>query len=174
MGNKELLEKIEFHLEQQKKGWKNLIYGLGGLYQSFNELDIEGKRDTKERIEEYELKKYLNKNHDVLDIGCNCGFIDLQISPYVNSIDGIEINPYLIDIANEVKKYLKIEKVSFYAKGFEDYETDKKYDAVFSFAADEVADGLSKLSFIDYVKKILSLMKEGGYLFFESQASDVI
>lgn len=174
MNNKELLKKIKFHLEQQKKGWKHLIYGLGGLYQSFDELKIKGKRNTENRIKEYELKKYIKNYYNILDIGCNCGFIDLKLAKYVNSIDGVEINPFLVAIGNEVKTYLKIKNVNFHPIGFEEYETDKKYEAIFSFAADEVADDLSKLSFTYYIKKILSLMTMDGYLLFESQASDIL
>ncbi len=174
MNNEELLKKIKFHLEQQKKGWNYLIYGLGDLYQSFDELKIKGQRNTEARIKEYELKKNMKKHYNILDIGCNCGFIDLKLSPDVNSIDGIEINPFLVAIGNEVKTYLKIKNVDFHPIGFEKYETRKTYEVVFSFAADDVADGLSKLSFMDYIKKISSLMVKDGYLFFESQASDIL
>ncbi|MBU0467107.1 MAG: sulfatase-like hydrolase/transferase [Nanoarchaeota archaeon] len=174
MDKEQLLNKIKKHLERQRQEWKHLIYGLGDLYQSFEEIGIKGQRNTKQRIEEYGLKKYLKSEYTVLDIGCNVGFVDLQISQSVRNIEGVEINPYLIDIGNEVKKFLEIDNVTFYPEGFEKFSTEKKYDSIFSFAADDVADGLSKLSFEQYIDKIILMLNEGGYLFFESQASDVM
>ena len=81
--NKELLRKIRSHLASQRDGWQHLIYGLDKLYQSYDELNVEGQRNTERRIIEYELKKHLQETDSVLDIGCNCGFIDLQISYFI-------------------------------------------------------------------------------------------
>jgi cyclopropane fatty-acyl-phospholipid synthase-like methyltransferase len=170
----ELKQRIKKHLENQEKNWEYLIYGKGMLYQSFNKLGINGQRNTEKRMEEYELKRYLKKTDNVLDIGCNCGFICLQISDYVASCDGIEINPYLVKIAEEVKEYLNNINTNFHTTDFKDYNSTKKYNAIFSFAADEVADDLSRLSFEEYLKKILSLIEKGGYLFFEFQALDMV
>lgn len=174
MDKEQLFKQIEIYLEGQKKEWPHLIYGVGDLYQSFNELGIKGKRNTEERIVEYELKTYLKETDSILDIGCNCGFIDLQIAKHVILTDGVEINPYLVKIANVVKDYLSNTNSFFHNSDFKNYNPDKKYNAVFSFAADEVADELSKLSFEDYIKKILSLSESESYLFFESQASDIL
>ncbi len=168
MNNKQLLKKIEFIKEEQNKNWKNLIYGKGDLYQSYDELNIKGKRNTKKRIKQYELKKYLHESFDILDIGCNCGFIDLQISNLVFSVEGVEINPYLVKIGNKVKEHLNIKNVNFHNKSFEDFKGDGVYDVIFSFASDEVADGLSNLSYEDYIKKIVSLLNREKYLFYES------
>ena len=61
MDNQQLLEKIKAHLDRQKKEWDHLIYGLGVLYQSFDKLNIKGKRNTEKRIQEYELEEYLKE-----------------------------------------------------------------------------------------------------------------
>lgn len=39
----------------------------------------------------------------MLDIGCNCGFFTIVVSRYVKYIEGLDINPYLINIADDVK-----------------------------------------------------------------------
>ncbi len=172
--SKELLTKIEDLKLEQNKSWDSLVYGMGDLYQSFVSLGIKGKRSTEERIIEYELLKYLNKSSNIIDIGCNVGFIDLQIAPYVNSTTGVEINPHLSAISNAVKNHLNQTNSTFVASGFENYVSDKKFDGIFSFAADEVADGLSKLNFDEYIEKLDNMLNEKGYIFFEFQASDML
>ena len=49
----------------------------------------------------------ITKNKNVLDIGCNVGFVILSLSKVIKSGYGFDINPYLIEIANTVKNHLK-------------------------------------------------------------------
>ena len=67
-------------------------FGEGKFYQSFPRIKLEGERPTDIRIEKYDLKRYLSKKVDVLDIGANDGFIDMEISSEVNSVLGVEYN----------------------------------------------------------------------------------
>lgn len=170
----ELHKKLDKILEEQKNNWEHLVYAGGKFYQSLEKVGIEGRRSTEKRFEDYEIKKYLNKEKSVLDIGANTCFFSLNISEQVKEIDCVEINKYLVQIGKEVRDFLKIENVNFFTTDFKNFVTDKKYDIVMSFAVDEVADGLSKLSFEDYLDKILNLLKEEGMIFFESQAEDIM
>lgn len=169
----ELHEKLKKHLENQNENWDSLIYAQEkGFYQGLDEIKIEGCRNTEKRFEEYGVEKYLSKEKIVLDIGSNCGFIDLYFSRFLDSITGVEINPFLIKIANEVKDFLKIPNAVFVCSKFEDYEAKQKFDIVCSFANDSTIDDNMEFSFKQYIEKIWNLLKNGGLVLFESQALD--
>ena len=122
----------------------------------------------------YKIEKYMSKDRLVLDIGSNCGFVSLFASRYFGHIDGVEINPYLVAIANDAKNYLKIKNAAFHCSSFEKFKIDKKFDVIFSFANDSTIDENTKFNFKEYIQKILFLLKSHGLLIFESQAEDMI
>lgn len=170
---KQLHEKLYRHLDNQTKNWKSFIFAKDkGFYQGFDEIKITGWRNTENRFRSYNIEKYLSKNKKILDIGCNTGFFTLSVSRFVENIVGVEINPYLIDIANDVKKYLQIHNASFQKSSFEDFAALEKFDVVFSLANDETIDGNTKFTFKEYVEKITQILKNDGLLIFESQAAD--
>ena len=111
MQNKNLEQlhtKLRQHLENQKSGWKSFVYAQKkGFYQGFKEIVIDGARSTELRFSEYNIKKYLTKEKKSLDIGSNCGFFTLFVSKYLDSIKRVEINPYLVNVANDTKEFLK-------------------------------------------------------------------
>ena len=82
------------------------------------------------------------------------------------------MNPYLVKISDDVKEFLEIKNLTFYTSSFEEFTTDKKYDVVFSLANDETIDGNTKFTFEEYVEKIIKLMKNDGYLMFETVSTD--
>lgn len=169
----ELHEKLNQHIENQDKNWKSFIFSKNKkFYQSFLELNIEGERSTENRIKQYELESYLSEQKTALDIGCNSGFFTLMISKKLKSIDGVEINPFLINMGNEIKKFMNNDNCSFFTSSFEEFNTDKKYEIIFSLANDETIDGNTKFTFHEYIKKILELLSKKGILVFESQAAD--
>jgi len=172
----ELHQKLQSHLKEQEKNWNSFIYGTEhkGFYQGFKEIKIEGARSSEKRFNDYDLIKFLSKEKTVLDIGSNCGFLTLLISKHVKDTDGVEINPYLISISNDVKDYLGINNVNFYNKSFEEFSTSKKYDLICSFANDSTFDKNTKFNFQEYIEKIISLLEENGILIFESQAMDMM
>lgn len=78
----------------------------------------------------YQLQKkfylpYLNKDMEVLDFGCGNGSLTKAVSPYVKTIEGLEINDYPRKIAIEQQK-LKV-----YAS-LASLPIDKTYDAIIS------------------------------------------
>lgn len=169
----ELHKKFEKHLQDQTKNWKSFVYAKQkGFYQGFEEINIDGCRPTEKRFERYQIDKYLTKDIMALDIGCNCGFLTLFLSRFLNYIDGVELNPHLVKIAEDTKNYLKITNADFFASSFEDFEIEKKYDLVFSLANDETIDGNTKFTFKEYVDKILNLLTDEGYLMFETVSPD--
>jgi SAM-dependent methyltransferase len=175
MSLNELHKKLEKHLDEQSKNWKSFIYAQEkGFYQGFEELEIDGWRPSKKRFNSYKINDYLSEKKVALDIGSNCGFFSLYVSKFVKQIDGVEINPYLINIANDVKQYTKSLNSNFFNSSFENFFTEKKYDVIFSLANDSTIDKNTKFNFYEYLDKILNLLKKDGLLIFESQAIDVL
>lgn len=173
MSLEELHAKLQKHLDAQSKNWKSFIYAKDkGFYQGFDEIKISGWRSTEQRFKMYNIEKHLSKNKSVLDIGSNCGFFSLFVSRFVNHVDGIEINPYLVAITNDTKEFLKIQNAYFHVSSFEDFQTEKNYDVIFSLANDSTIDRNTKFHFHEYIGKILELLNDQGILIFESQAAD--
>ena len=171
-----LHSKLQGHLDRQEKEWEHFIFSKedGGFYQGLDEIKITGSRSSEKRFEEYEILEYLSKDKSVLDIGSNCGFFSIYVSKFVDKIFGVEINPYLIAISNDVKNYLNIKNANFVNLSFEEFKFDKKFDMIFSFANDSTIDGNTKFNFSEYIGKIKNLLKEDGLLIFESQAIDSV
>ena len=169
----ELHSKLKKHLEEQNIKWNHFIYSKqDGFYQGLDEIKIKGSRSSEKRFEEYNIEKYLSKDKAILDIGSNCGFFSIFISRFVKNVVGVEINPYLVSIANDTQNYLNITNAAFLSSSFEEFQTNKKFDIICSFATDSTIDDNTKFSFKEYIKKIKSLLTSDGLLIFESQAID--
>ena len=170
---KKLHNKLNSHLEEQSKNWKSFVYAKqNGFYQGFDEIKINGCRSTEKRFRRYKIEKFLSKQFSALDIGCNCGFFTIFASRYLDFMEGVEINPYLVEIANDTKNFLKIKNVNFYNSRFEDFEPNHNYDVIFSLANDETIDGNTKFTFEEYIQKIYNLLNENGFLIFETVSPD--
>lgn len=147
---------------------KHVFGGEGQFYQSYEPLGIPGSRNTTFRIETYELEKYLNKDMDVLNIGCNCGFIDCTIASKVRSITGIEYDAYYVDFANELKEIENIENVTFMAGDFNTIQLNKKFDMICSFAVHKWIG----LPLGEYFSRLYKLLKDNGIVLFETHGID--
>lgn len=147
---------------------KHVFGGEGQFYQSYEPLGIPGSRDTTYRIETYELDKYLNKDMDVLNIGCNCGFIDCTIASKVKSITGIEYDSYYVDFANELKEIEDIKNVTFMAGDFNTIRLNKKFDMICSFAVHKWIG----LPLEEYFSRLYKLLNDRGIILFETHGID--
>jgi ubiquinone/menaquinone biosynthesis C-methylase UbiE len=171
----ELHLKLKAHLKNQNEKWEHFIYSKqDGFYQGLDKINIKGSRSTEKRFNEYNIGSLFSKNKNVLDIGSNCGFVSLYTSEFVKSVTGVEINPFLVKISNDTKEFLNIQNVKFVCSTFEEYNTEEKFDIVYSFANDSTIDNNTTFNFEEYVQKILFLLSSGGLLIFESQALDVL
>jgi len=143
------------------------VYGGVNYYQSYIDMGIRGLRSSGDRISLYHIKEYLKIDDEVLDIGCNCGFLDMQIAPYVKKITGIEIEPRFVSIANQIKSKEHIENVEFFCENYWGNSRLGVYDVIFAFAihTNIMLSGATKEGFCD---SIIAHLKPGGYLFFES------
>ena len=137
----------------------------GGFYQSFPKLGITGARPTDIRIEQYGLKDLLNDSMNVLDIGCNIGFMDMEIAPLVRNVTGIEFNPVASRLSKSLARKLNIRNATFFDDDFKDWKnlSRRKYDLILSL---EVHQWIG-LSSKDYAAKIALFIKPCGFVLFE-------
>lgn len=145
------------------------IPDFGGVvpYQSLEMIGLKAGRPTEKRIEEYGLRQILKAEDDVLDIGCNSGFFDILVAGLVHSVTGVEYDKTLVRVGELVRDYLKVPNCVFYNGDFKEWykRTDRKlYNVIFSFAIHHWLD----LSPQDYCVILDSLLKEEGYICFES------
>lgn len=141
-------------------------FGQGQFYQSFERIGLSGTRPSLYRIEKYGIEGFLDKKQDILDIGCNAGFLDMTIAPLVCTVTGVEYDKSLVDIANCVKEHIKAYNCTFINSDFRDWykENLTTYNVIFSFAIHHWLN----LEPEDYAKKVDNLLREEGYLCFES------
>ena len=163
-----LHSELNLILSASKEHWTSHDYGEGYFYQGLNNLNISGIRDTESRVRAYKLTS-LVKDKSVLDIGCNSGFLDICLASSAKYIDALDINPFLIKCAEEVKDFTSISNINFFNKDFKDFSPAKqKYEVVLSFANHSTYDKNSVLDLHKYFEKISSLLVSGGTLIFES------
>ncbi|MDR1255192.1 MAG: class I SAM-dependent methyltransferase [Puniceicoccales bacterium] len=154
-------------LEAQLREYTSYDYGEGYFYQSCRPIHITGFRNTEARIAGMQLEKYV-AGKTVLDIGTNAGFLAIEIAPMCNKIEGFDINPYLIEVANCVKNFLKCDNVEFWAGTFEEFNREQSYEVVLSFANHSTYDHNTRQSTDDYFQKCCRYVSNEGLLLFES------
>ena len=156
-------------LEEEQNSYSSWKYGQSYFYQSCKPCSIRGLRNTEARIASMGLQS-LVKGARVLDIGCNVGFLDLELAPFAQSITAFDINPWCIKIAQRAADQLNIKNVHFICKTFEDFHEEKLYDVVLSFANHHTYDQNTTQSLEEYFSKISTCLRSGGVCCFESHA----
>lgn len=139
------------------------------LYQSYMMLGIVGKRSTEIRLRVYGLSGILNKDMDALEIGCNVGFLSLEVSRFVREIDAFDINPDYIWVAKRALDHLQVTNCNFFASGIHDFCSKKKYDVIMCTAI----HGWVGLSFDKFIVKICEFATPTGVILIESHELDV-
>lgn len=152
--------------------WNSFVYCDGYYYQGYERIGISGIKPTEERFKRYQIDKYLTSEKSVLDIGSNSGFLACYVSDFVKDVDGIELNPYLVEMGEETARFLGIKNVKFLKEDFISCQLQKQYDIVFSLSNHFTIDGNLNMDFESYIKKISDTLKAGGMLFFESHDID--
>ncbi|KAF0285586.1 hypothetical protein BA899_01935 [Spiribacter sp. SSL99] len=84
------------------------------------------------------------------------------------SVTGIELNPYLNKIAREAADHLSILNVAFCEEGFEEFDSDRKFDVILSLSNHHTIDGNLNLGFEKHMQRISNLLEVDGYMLFES------
>ena len=167
-----LHRKLNQHLLEQSDNWEDYDYGEGYFYQSLDSIGITGFRDTKARVEAMALKDFL-KNKEILEIGCNAGFLSHSVGDVVKSALGFDVNPFQVSIATDVANFLGLKNLDFRESSFEDFDCSKKFDVVISFANHSTHDGRTTQNLEDYFSRCQNLLKIGGALLFESHPPEI-
>jgi len=171
----DLHKKISHELQKQMKEYPHFIYEQGFPYQALNILGIYGIRPTETRFSEYGLSELIGKGDRILDIGCNCGFMLVYTSYRTGcSGDGIDINPYMINIGNHVAEFLGVsKKINLSAQRFQDFQPSGKYTVIFSFATHWTDDEQLRPDFYEYMHQLYTILSDNGLLIFESHTADI-
>lgn len=142
-------------------------YGEGYFYQSYERIGVTGFRDTEARVASMDLEKWV-RGKRVLEIGCNSGFLSLQIASYAAHVVGFDIMDHLIGIAEDVSKFVGANNVNFMASSFEDFHSSSSFDVILSFANHSTYDGQTRNSIEEYFDRCHRLCSTNGLLLFES------
>ena len=137
-------------------------------YQGMEKLGILGKRPVEKRAEVYGMARFIKGHMRVLEIGCNSGFLALETASYAAHVTAFDADPVYIQLGNLVKEHLQIHNCSLLASPVERFQTQDTYDAVISCAV----HGWIKLSFEEFVRRILAWLKPGGLFIFETHEID--
>ncbi len=149
--------------------WDAYDYGEGYLYQGLAELGITGLRDTRARTHAYGLQE-LASGRTVLDIGCNSGFVSLSAAKAAKQVVGVEVNPFLVRIAELGAGHLGLTNTAFRAMAFEDFQPTETFDVILSLANHSTYDGKTRQTTEMYLEKCHRLLTPGGTFLFESHA----
>ena len=131
-------------------------HAVNGFYESNLELGLEGLRSTEERMVVYHVNEYVNQKTRALDIGCNSGFFALSVAPYVKEIVGVELEKEQIDVALKAQQLMGVNNAKFVSCDFLKYETNERYDVIFSLAVHEYMINNEK-EMIVYANKLWNL-----------------
>ena len=140
------------------------------LYQSLPGLSLHGRRDTAERVESYCLRDYIGNSDSVLDIGCNCGFLDMEIASFAGKVCGVDVDREMIATANAVRDTLTIKNVAFRCIDIFTEDWEETFDCVFACAIHGVLIDRCGIDEAEFAERVLRHLKKGGRLFFESHA----
>ena len=142
-------------------------FGKYCFYQSLPMLGILGTRKTDIRIKEYGLANFINKNSSVLDIGCNSGFLDIEISAFARNVLGLEYNDKLVDIGKMSISACGIKNVVLINADYNEWQKTNKntFDIIMSFAVHVWLD----VAPIKYTEQLYKMLNNNGYVIFESQ-----
>ena len=163
---RQLHHKIRRHIVAGRS-WQGYDYGHGYLYQSYRDLKLSGRRNTEDRIASMSLIER-TRSKSVLDIGCNTGFISLAVARMASTVTGFDVNPHVINIANDCAHYLGMSNARFLVSSFTEFPEFEKFDVVMSLSNHITFDGPVFSTFDGYIAKCSRLLKKRGILVFES------
>lgn len=163
----ELTDRIFGLLDMQNKQWGKPYCG-GYAYQGYARVGIAGVKPTEERLEGYGFMPWLNGDMSVLEIGCNNGFMAIELAGRAGIVDAVEYNPFLVEIGRITAEALALDNVSFQVADFSNWMPARRYDVVLSFANHCTIDGNLAVEFESFVAKLWGLTQDGGWLLFES------
>lgn len=140
------------------------VKGVTLPYQGLEKIGLTGKRSAEKRFRIYRLAEYLSPEMDVLETGCNCGFLSWLAAQRVRHVDAFDVDANYIGLGSMLQREYNTENLNYAVSRFEDFAADKQYDAIISCAV----YGWVPIPFAAFVDKIDRWLKPGGILLFES------
>jgi 2-polyprenyl-3-methyl-5-hydroxy-6-metoxy-1,4-benzoquinol methylase len=102
------------------------------------------------------VNRHCSSGSSVLDVGCGCGDISLELALGGYDVVGIDLEPVRIENANALaRKYGKAEL--FFCKRFQDFKSSEKFDAVLM---GEVLEHFNNP--VDVLIKVKKVLSPGG------------
>ena len=155
--------------EQQRNP---VTYNEAIPYQRYDRIDFVGNRWTPEkRITDYGIDKYVFPGSVVLDVGCNTGFIGVELAYAYKAgmVHGVEPNSWLCRVGELVAEHLGVaDRTRFSDCRFDELSEDIRYDVILSLAAFYTADGREREGAENYFRRCHDLLKKGGVIICES------
>lgn len=140
------------------------IQGCILSYQGLDKIGLTGKRSAEKRFKIYQLDKYISKDMEVLETGCNCGFLSWLMADHARHVDAFDVDKNYIQLGSMLKQEYNTENLKYYTSRFEEFCTAKKYDFIVSCAV----YGWVPIPFAAFVERLDGWLKPGGILLFES------
>ena len=162
-----LLDRIFDLLDMQTKQWGKPYCG-GYAYQGYARIGLAGIKPTEVRLAGYGFLPWLKPEMSVLEVGCNNGFMAIELARHVRQVVAVEYNPFLVEIGRMTAQALGQANVHFEVADFGTYRPRDRYDVVLSFANHCTIDGNLSVEFESFVAKLWQITNEGGWLLFES------
>lgn len=167
---------VHRELHAQYTGYAGYKYFSGLPYQGLGIAGVFGNRESALRYEVYGLGRYLRPESTILDIGASCGFLSIYAAFRTGCrAECIEHNPHMVEIGRAVARHLGVDdRVVFHAARFQDLAlAERVYSHVFSFAAHWTDDEGLRVDLGAHLRRLASLLADGGALFFESHSADI-
>lgn len=111
-----------------------------------------------------QMRQLLKPSDNVLDCGCATGEIALDLAPYVNTIEGIDVADVMIKRATEKAQQRSVQNASFLTGDIFDPRLEpESYDAILAFNILHLVHERDETLF-----RIKQLLRPGGMLFVET------
>jgi SAM-dependent methyltransferase len=139
--------------------------GPNKIYQSWEDLDINGQRPTEARFSIYGLADIITKDSTVLDLGSNVGFMSLHCARFAKEVYGVERYAHWVEIAELAAECLDMNNCAFHCTDALAFEAPYEFDVILSLSFHHWGPDV----FARYVEKVfIGNLKVGGHLLFES------
>ncbi|MFA6700708.1 MAG: sulfotransferase [Thiomicrospira sp.] len=159
-------------------GYKDdqLQYSFGdfGLpYQSFEPLMLAGTRPAMQRLEHYQLERFLPPQARALDIGCNHGFLLMGVAESLSYGQGFDISNACIEVGQAVAQHLGHSHIHLSAQTFENFMAEQNtqqsegFDLVIACAVHRWIG----VPLEEFGQILHGLCRKGGYVLLESQGT---
>lgn len=143
-----------------------MSYNMFSDYQSL-ETNTKGEpakanRSIPDRVKDYGILDYVNKDSVVLDLGCNRGYFGVYLSPYISHYVGIDSDKNQIQYGVNACIYTGITNVNYSNINYS-LKVSGKYDIILCFAF-HIYVGVSME---DFANHLISMLNPNGHLFLE-------